>query len=273
VKPGGSGVAANPSAGDGSPRSTATGGVGHAGEGRPQRKRGNGGDGGELNSPSRNLRRRPLRACSMICRRSPGRPSTACRALQSRPLSGFDSDYATLLGIAPPLNDASTAHGGEAASTFTLLPKQRGRKQTGCCQLLRLPPVLRGLTAPRLAFSGNRPLSKPRIPTEPAHRRPRIVQPPPEYATGRLGGRRNGRRVSEGRRASARWAAGDGRWPGGAACAAGHPARSTRSGAASGRRLSWPAPACRRVPHRVPVTLARASAPRTAARRRSRAGR
>jgi hypothetical protein len=81
----------------------------------------------------------------MICRRSPGRPSTACRALQSRPLAGFSSGYATLLGTAPPLNDASTAHGGEAASTFTLLPKQRGRKQTGCCQLLRLGSFLRGL--------------------------------------------------------------------------------------------------------------------------------
>ena len=104
-----------------------------------------GGDGGESNSPSRNLLRRPLRACPMICRRSPGRPSAVCRAIQSRPLSGFDSGYATLLGIAPPLNDASTAHGGEAASTFTLLPKQRGRKQTGCCQLLRLGSFLRGL--------------------------------------------------------------------------------------------------------------------------------
>ncbi len=81
----------------------------------------------------------------MICRRSPGRPSAAYRALQSRSLSGFDSDYATLLGIAPPLNDASTAHGGEAASTLTLLPKQRGREQTGCCQLLRLGSFLRGL--------------------------------------------------------------------------------------------------------------------------------
>ena len=104
-----------------------------------------GGDGGESNSPSRNLRRRPLRACSMICRRSPGRPSTAYRALQSRPLSGFDSGYATLPGIAPPLNDASTAQGGEAASTLTLLPKQRGREQAGCCQLLRLGSFLRGL--------------------------------------------------------------------------------------------------------------------------------
>ena len=105
----------------------------------------NGGDGGESNSPSRNLLRRPLRACPMICRRSPGRPSAVCRAIQSRPLSGFDSGYATLLGIAPPLNDASTAHGGEAASTLTLLPKQRGREQTGCCQLLRLGSFLRGL--------------------------------------------------------------------------------------------------------------------------------
>ncbi len=112
----------------------------HLGDGQ-----GNGGDGGESNSPSRSLLRRPLRACPVICRRSPGRPSAACRALQSRPLSGFDSGYATLPGIAPPLNDASAAHGGEAVSTFTLLPKQRGRKQTGCCQLLRLGSFLRGL--------------------------------------------------------------------------------------------------------------------------------
>jgi hypothetical protein len=110
-----------------------------------------GGDGGESNSPSRNLRRRPLRACPIVCRRTLGRPSATCRALQSRSLarlpspSGFSSDYATLLGTAPPLNDASAAHGGEAVSTFTLLPKQRGRKQTGCCQLLRLGSFLRGL--------------------------------------------------------------------------------------------------------------------------------
>ncbi len=113
----------------------------------PTERRGqrNGGDGGESNSPSRNLLRRPLRACPVICRRSPGRPSAAYRALQSRSLAGFDSGYATLPGIAPPLNDASAAHGGEAVSTFTLLPKQRGRKQTGCCQLLRLGSFLRGL--------------------------------------------------------------------------------------------------------------------------------
>jgi hypothetical protein len=109
------------------------------------RRQGSGGDGGESNSPSKNLRRRPLRACPMLCRRSPGRPSAACRAIQSRPLAGFDAGYATLPGIAPPLNDASTAHGGEAASTLTLPPKRRGREQAGGCQLLRLGSFLRGL--------------------------------------------------------------------------------------------------------------------------------
>ena len=81
----------------------------------------------------------------MICRRAPGRPSAVCRTLQSRSLAGFSSGYATLPRTAPPLNDASTAHGGEAASTLTLLPKQRGREQTGCCQLLLLGSFLRGL--------------------------------------------------------------------------------------------------------------------------------
>ena len=81
----------------------------------------------------------------MICRRTPGRPSATFRTLQSRSLAGFSSGYATLPETAPPLNDASTAHGGEAASTLTLLPKQRGREQTGCCQLLRLGSFLRGL--------------------------------------------------------------------------------------------------------------------------------
>lgn len=42
--------------------------------------------------------------------------------------------------------------------------RQRGREQAGGCQLLRLPPVLRGLTAPRLALSGDPALSRPRIP-------------------------------------------------------------------------------------------------------------
>ena len=112
------------------------------GDGPGQRS---GGDGGESNSPSKNLLRRPLRACPIVCRRTLGRPSATCRALQSRSLAGFSPGYATLPGTAPPLNDASTAHGGEAASTLTLLPKQRGREQTGCCQLLRLGSFLRGL--------------------------------------------------------------------------------------------------------------------------------
>ena len=151
-----------------------------------------GGDGGESNSPSRNLLRRPLRACSMICRRSPGRPSTACRALQSRPLSGFDSGYATLLGIAPPLNDASTAHGGETASTLTLLPKQRGRELTGCCQLLRLGSFLRGLET---NLGSRSPVASPcrnhASPQSPGHRmrcdqRPRIVQRAPKDVLGDL---------------------------------------------------------------------------------------
>jgi len=115
----------------------------------------------------------------MICRRSPGRPSTACRALQSRSLAGFDSDYATLLGTAPPLNDASTAHGGEAASTLTLLPKQRGREQTGCCQLLRLGSFLRGLETnlgSRSPVTG--PCRNHASPQDPRNRRKRIVQRP-----------------------------------------------------------------------------------------------
>jgi len=121
-------------------------GGGHGGPLRaePGRQR-SGGDGGESNSPSRNLLRRPLRACPMICRRAPGRPSAVCRTLQSRSLAGFSSGYATLPRTAPPLNDASTTHGGEAASTLTLLPKQRGRESTGCCQLLLLGSFLRGL--------------------------------------------------------------------------------------------------------------------------------
>jgi len=97
----------------------------------------NGGDGGESNSPSRTLSRGPLRACPMICRRARHPASAPCGELQSRPLSGFAPGYVTLPGSASPLNDASTAHGDEAASTLTLLPKQRGREQAGGCQLLR----------------------------------------------------------------------------------------------------------------------------------------
>ena len=96
-----------------------------------------GGDGGESNSPSRTLRRRPLRACPMVCRRSPGRASALCRAIQSRaPRSGLTPDYVTLVRIAASLHDASTTREAEAASTLTLLPKQRGRESTGGCQVL-----------------------------------------------------------------------------------------------------------------------------------------
>ncbi len=96
-----------------------------------------GGDGGESNSPSRTLRRRPLRACPMVCRRPPGRASALCRAVQSRaPRSGLTPDYVTLVRIAASLGDASTTREAEVASTLTLLPKQRERESTGGCQVL-----------------------------------------------------------------------------------------------------------------------------------------
>lgn len=96
-----------------------------------------GGDGGESNSPSRTLRRRPLRACPMICRRPPGRASALCRTVQSRvPRSGLTPDYASLIRIAAPLDDASTTREAEAASTLTLPPKRRERESTGGCQVL-----------------------------------------------------------------------------------------------------------------------------------------
>ena len=80
-----------------------------------------GGDGGESNSPSRTLNRKPLRACPMVCRRPPGRTSAPCRTVQSRvPRSGLSPDYATLIRFAAPLNDASTTRGTEVASTLTL---------------------------------------------------------------------------------------------------------------------------------------------------------
>jgi len=101
-------------------------------------RRATGGDGGESNSPSRTLRRRPLRACPMVCRRPPGRASAPCRTVQSRaPRSGLAPDYATLIRIAAPLHDASTTRGTEVASTLTLPPKRRGRESTGGCQVLR----------------------------------------------------------------------------------------------------------------------------------------
>ena len=150
---------------------------GHADAGRaadgsrgdPFRRGQVGGDGGESNSPSRTLRRRPLRACPMVCRRPPERTSAPCRTVQSRvPRSGLTPDYATLIRIAAPLNDASTTRGTEVASTLTLLPKQRGRESTGGCQVLRFAALLTGPEQhPRLALSDSQALSKPRIPTGP----------------------------------------------------------------------------------------------------------
>jgi|GEM_PF-1158601 len=96
-----------------------------------------GGDGGESNSPSRTFSRRPLRVCPMICRRTRNPTSAPCGGLQSRPLSGLTPGYVTLTGSASSLIDASTAHEDEAASTLTLLPKQRRREQADDCQLLR----------------------------------------------------------------------------------------------------------------------------------------
>jgi hypothetical protein len=83
-----------------------------------------------------------LRACPMIYRRAAGLPSAASRSFQSRPLAGFTPDYVTLIQSASPLNDASTAHGEEAASTLTLPPKRRGQEQAGGCQLLRFAACL-----------------------------------------------------------------------------------------------------------------------------------
>ena len=130
----------------------------------------------------------------MICRQSPERPSAVCRAIQSRPLAGFDSGYATLPGIAPPLNDASTVHGGETASTLTLLPKQRGRELTGCCQLLLLPPFYEA----RRHLGSRSPVASPcrnhASPQSPGHRmrcdqRPRIVQRAPKEVLADLSAR------------------------------------------------------------------------------------
>ena len=84
-----------------------------------------------------------LRACPMICRRPPGRPSAGYRSVQSRvPRSGLLPDYATLVRSAAPLHDASTTRGAEVASTLTLPPKRRGRESTGGCQVLRFAACL-----------------------------------------------------------------------------------------------------------------------------------
>src|SRR5664279_4377615 len=104
-----------------------------------------GGDGGESNSPSRTLRQGPLRACPMVCRQPSERPSAGSRSVQSRvPRSGFERRYVALAPFASSLDDASTAREEEAASTLTLLPKQRGREQAGGCQLLLFVAFLRG---------------------------------------------------------------------------------------------------------------------------------
>jgi hypothetical protein len=102
-----------------------------------------GGDGGESNSPSRTRRQGPLRACPMVCRRPPERPSAGYRAVQSRaPRSGLVRPYATLAPAASSLDDASTAREEEAASTLTLPPKRRRRESTGGCQVLRFAACL-----------------------------------------------------------------------------------------------------------------------------------
>lgn len=110
-----------------------------------------------------------LRACPVVCRRSIGRPPAACRSIQPRvPKLGLAPAYAALSRAAVPLHDASTTRGTKGrfhARLSGLRPRER--EQTGGCQLLRLPPVLRGLTAPRLAFPDSQTLSRPRIPTEP----------------------------------------------------------------------------------------------------------
>jgi len=108
-----------------------------------------------------------LRACPMVCRQPIRLPSAASRPVQSRPLSGFASDYATLLGGASPLNDASTAHGDEAASTLTLPPKRRGREQAGGCQLLRFAACLTrpdGTSARVLRSAGPVETTHPQVP-------------------------------------------------------------------------------------------------------------
>ncbi len=130
---------------------------------------GSGGDGGESNSPSKTLRRRPLRACPMVCRRPSGRTSAPCRTVQSRvPRSGLTPDYASLVRIAASLDDASTTRKAEVASTLTLPPKRRERESTGGCQVLRFAALLTGPEQhPRLALPDSQALSKPRIPTGP----------------------------------------------------------------------------------------------------------
>ena len=76
-------------------------------------------------------------------RQPSGRGSALSRLVQSRvSRSSLLPDYATLIRAAAPLNDASTTHGTEVASTLTLPPKRRGRESTACWQLLRFAACL-----------------------------------------------------------------------------------------------------------------------------------
>src|SRR6266540_4791689 len=111
-----------------------------------------------------------LRACPLVCRRPGGRPSAACRPVQSRaPRSGFAPDYATLLRSASSLNDASTTREEEVASTLTLPPKRRGREQAGGCQLLRFAACLTRPDGTSARVPGQLD------PVESTHPRPRIL--------------------------------------------------------------------------------------------------
>src|SRR4029077_1582122 len=107
-----------------------------------------------------------LRACPMVCRQPAGLPSAGSLTVQSRaPRSGLASDYATVIGVASSLNDASTAREDEAASTLTLAA-YAARARAGW----RLPVtsfchvIYEAQWHPRLAFPDSQTLSNPHIP-------------------------------------------------------------------------------------------------------------
>src|SRR5258705_9477483 len=105
----------------------------------------------------------------MLCRRPPERASAPCRTVQSRaPRSGLTPDYVTLVRIAAPLHDASTTREAEAASTLTLLPKQREREATGG---LQGPLFVTRLTRPRGGLAAPSPVGQPCADHTSAHRR------------------------------------------------------------------------------------------------------
>src|SRR6476469_1470593 len=106
------------------------------------------------------------RACPMLCRQPAGLPSAGSLTVQSRaPRSGLASDYATVIGVASSLNDASTAREDEAASTLTLAAyAARARAGwrlpvTSFCHLIN-----EARWQPRLAFPDSQALSNPHIP-------------------------------------------------------------------------------------------------------------